>query len=502
MNWPSKLLLAGSLALLSCATSAQTADAQPVVDSARAAARADRNREAADLFGAAMAQAPQRRRELLQEYADQLLYSQRARDAIPLYHEILEHPRTDDERRSARKGVGLAFLWTDQPFLARPHFEALVREQPEDADVSRNLGRALSWSGRQREAVSHLRQHLTRHPQDGEARVQLAQAQAWMGRPDAALASLDGLDSKDAGKLRAALERELAPRTHLGAERSAQSDDLDIRAWRLGQVVAFGQGRGSLGLRLERVDYEREDRTDGAHVQRPVVLGRYRLSDAFEWNGEAGREHIRLRGGRASESTVYNTWLTWWPSDLVRFDLSASRSDFDNLRSLRQAIMHRDTGISMDVTPDDRQRYTARLQRMDVSDGNRRRMAQMEGEYRWRTHPDIWLGARYTQFEFDRQLDHGYFNPLRFRSLLVTARALWRPGGDGGRWEFGAYAAAGREEVTPDGDKPVHDLSLRAAYRIDPATRLELRAQRFSSRTSAATGFARTTFGMGLERSW
>jgi hypothetical protein len=155
----------------------------------------------------------------------------------------------------------------------------------------------------------------------------------------------------------------------------------------------------------------------------------------------------------------------------------------------------------MDFTPSERQRYTARLEHAAYSDGNARRWAQIETEYRWRTHPEAWAGLRYTHFDFDFESNNGYFNPLSYRSAQLTLRSLWRPDGNDGRWEVTAYAAFGREHAQPGGSKPANDFSLRAAYRIDAATRLEARAQRFSSRTGAE-GFARTIFGLSLERAW
>lgn len=494
-------VFAAWLAASSVAAWAQPVDVAPTIESARRAAQANRNEEAATLFGQAIAQSPQGRRDWLAEYADQLVYSGRAAGAVPLYQEILQSPRSDAERLQALKGLGLAWLWTDRPSAARPIYELVLREQPADADASRNLGRALSWGGRQREAIEHLRRHLLRHPGDEEARVQMAQALAWMGRPDQARATLKGLGGADARRLDSALERDLAPRTTVGGQRSTQSDNLEIRAARAQQTFTFDQGRGMAGVRVERFDYELEG-ADGARVTRPMVLARYRFSDGWEWNGEAGRQRTRSGGGPDTEFTAHNTWLTWWPDDQVRVDFSSARGDFDNLRSLRMGLTHRDQGVSVDYTPTERLRATVRLQRSAYSDGNRRAFGQLEGEYRWRTHPEVWAGLRYTRFEFDRQLDNGYFNPLRFQSLLGTLRLAWRPAGDDAPWEVNAYAAYGREHAVPDGDKPAYDVSLRAAWRIDPRTRFELRAQRFSSRTSSSAGFSRTVLGAQLERSW
>lgn len=472
-----------------------------LLDAARAAARADRNREAADLFARAIAQAPHRRPELLQEYADQLNYSGRSAQAVPLFREALQAPGSREERLRLLKGLGLALLWSDQPGRARPVFEELVREQRDDRDAARNLGRALSWSGRQREAVAHLELLLRADPGDLEARVMMAQAQAWMGRPDRARESLATVDSAAARQLALELDRNEAPRSAAEVQRSSQSDQLAIRSARAGHAIAFDRGRGTAGVRLDRIEYEREDGSDSATVMRPMAHGRYRFGDALELNGELGQERIRTRGGPAHDLTVYSSWLTWWPSDLWRFDASANRGTFDNLQSLRLGITARQHGLSADFTPTERQRYTLRLARAAYSDGNARRDAQVEAEYRWRTHPDAWVGVRHTRFDFDRQLDHGYFNPLSFEATQVTLRAAWRPDGPQGRWDITAAVAAGREHARPDGSKPARDGSLRLGRRVDVNTRLEARVQRFSSLASSG-GFARTTVGVSLERTW
>lgn len=476
-----------------------------LVEAARAAARNDRNQESADLFRRAIQQAPERRRDLLQEYADQLTYSSRASQAVPLYREVLASEPQRDERLRTLRGLGLALLWSDRPSQARAIYEELLREEPADQGVRRNLGRALSWSGRQREASVVLRDLLQQHPDDHEARVQLAQAQAWLGRPDQAWRTLDGAnhgEREDARRLRGELDRAAAPRTRAEVQRSTQSDRLNIENSRLAHDISFDQGLGTLGVRLDRLKFEREDGTDSAQVSRPMLRGRYRFSDAAELNGEIGQERIDARGSAPINRGVYSTWFTWWPGDMVRVDLSAKRSTFDNLRSLRQGLTATQQGVSVELTPDERQRYRVQLERGVYSDGNRRQFGQVEGEYRWFTQPESWVGLRHTRFGFSQLLDNGYFNPKDFHATHLTLRLIHRPQGYGGAWDLGAFAAVGREYANPDGSKPAYDVSLLAGWRLDPRTRFEARIQRFSSRTAALSGFARTTVGLSVERSW
>lgn len=471
---------------------------------AREAARTDRNREAADLFARVLQAQPGRRTELLAEYADQLTYSDRAGEAVPLYRELLAGA-TGDARLRLLKSLGLALLWSDQPSAAQPVYEEYLHARPDDADARRNHARALSWGGRQRAAAAALATHLERSPADGEARVQLAQAQAWMGRLDAAQESLarGGLpDRDDARRLLADLRRWNSPRTLVDAQRSSQSDGLDIVALRLDHELRPQAGRGAVGARLERFDYEREDGSDGARVTRPMLTGRWRFGDAWEIHAEAGQERIALRSRGALDRFVYSTWLTWWPGDDVRVDLSTRRATFDNLASLRQGLTVRQHALSADVTPDERQKYAARIEYGDYSDGNRRWWTQVEGEYRFMTHPDMWVGLRHQRFTFAQLLNNGYFNPEEFEATLGTLRTFWRPRADAGRWELAALLAWGREHADPGGSKPAYDASLRASWVAGPRTRIEARAQHFSSRTGSSSGFARTTWGLQLERTW
>jgi|GEM_PF-1604200 len=491
------------------ATSGQAAPSQlsslQLVEAARAAARNDRNQESADLFRRAIQQAPERRRDLLQEYADQLTYSSRASQAVPLYREVLADPTQRDERLRVLRSLGLALLWSDRPGQARDIYEELLREEPADQDARRNLGRALSWSGRQREASVMLRDFLQQHPDDQEARVQLAQTQVWSGRPDLAQRTLDGantMEREDARRLQRDIDRAAAPRTRANIQRSTQSDQLNIQQANLTHDISFDQGLGSVGVGLDRLKFEREDGTDSVQVSRPMLRGRYRFSEAAELNGEVGQERIEPRGRAPIDRGVYSTWFTWWPGDMVRVDFSAKRSTFDNLRSLRQGLTATQQAVSVELTPDERQRYRAQLERGIYSDGNRRQFGQIEGEYRWLNQPESWVGLRHTRFGFSQLLDNGYFNPKDFHATHLTLRLIHRPQGYGGPWDLGAFAVVGREYANPDGSKPTYDVSLLAGWRLDPRTRLEARVQRFSSRTSAFSGFARTTVGLSLEGSW
>ncbi|MFC4170792.1 hypothetical protein ACFOYU_01780 [Microvirga sp. GCM10011540] len=84
---------------------------EEIVEDARRAAGTNDNREAARLFEQAIGLAPGRRGEWLVEYADQLAYSGRPAEAVPLYRERLADQALDqDTRRRIEKSLAFALL--------------------------------------------------------------------------------------------------------------------------------------------------------------------------------------------------------------------------------------------------------------------------------------------------------------------------------------------------------------------------------------------------------
>ncbi len=124
-------------------------EAEGLVAQAREAARVDENERAADLFAQALRENPWLRREILHEYADQLLYSGRAAEAIPLLEETLEYPRLsalDTER--ARRNLALAYLWSGNHTEAVASYEQALQRHPGNGDLQRNLIQALIGAAR------------------------------------------------------------------------------------------------------------------------------------------------------------------------------------------------------------------------------------------------------------------------------------------------------------------------------------------------------------------
>jgi len=495
-----------SAALLACSVViAQSPD--ELASAAREAARTDHNRQAADLFERALAAAPERRREWLREYADQLTYSERAAQAVEIYREFLADQPAPKERQRALQGLALALSWADQPSASRPVYEALLAQDPGNIDVQLSLGRVISWSGRQREAQTYLRSFLARNPDNPQGRLLLAQAQWWLGRPDSARATLAGLNPAisapaDAQKLDRDINRANAAATRFDQQRSTQSDNLDIASTLLEQQWTSDNGLTVLAPRWQRISYSPRSSEPGVTVERTGARARQRFSDDVEFNLEAAQDLIRPQGMAQDTLLTYSSWLTWWPSDALRLDLTSKRETFDNVLSLQRSIVARGEGISFDWLPNESARLATRLARSDYSDGNQRNFAQLELERRLGTHPWVWAGLRYTHFDFAQQLDNGYFNPKTLDSYLVTLRANGGSDEPGARFKWSVQLARGTEHADPGGDKPSYEAGVTAAYHLTRDLNIEARLQRFSSRTASASGFARTTAGVTLVYLW
>jgi tetratricopeptide (TPR) repeat protein len=533
--------LLGALLAAPAARASDPAAADSWVATARAAAHDARHAEAATAFEQAVARDSARRREWLVEWADQLSWAGRAGEAIPLYREALAAQPPPADPRRVRRQLALALAWNGELEASRDAWQALVDEDPGDLEArlglaqslswldlqgpakqgyedvlrhdagnpeaQRSLGRIQSWRGRQRDARRRLVAFLTTHPEDAEASYLLAQAQDWMGRPDLAQRTLRAHLARhpDDARSRELLERielGLRPVARLGQAESHQSDDLRIGVTRLEQDFHANEGLTTFGPRFELHRYDPDDDpVDRIHVQRPGFYARHRFNDAFELTGDLFVDLIDVDGGGRGDDAIvtYDAWATFWPNDLLRFDVGSSRTTFDNTDSLAQNITAVFGAASMDVLPDEKTRLTTRLNWGDYSDGNERGWWQLEAARRVHNHPDLWAGLRYTGLDFTRELDNGYFNPDWYHANELTLE-----GGDeiAPGLLLGLSGSAGVEVVEPDGVQFVWSAGARVVYQLAERVSLDVHYRYFSSEQASSGGFARGTGGAALRFAW
>lgn len=141
------LFLAASV-LVSPASTAHAQTPDQLVEMAREAARTDRNKDSAALFQRAIEANPALRNALLREYADQLTYSGRSAEAVPLFREVLAGNPSEEDRKRAERGLALALLWSGQFDDAAKAWQPIVDANPNDADARKNLREALVKAAR------------------------------------------------------------------------------------------------------------------------------------------------------------------------------------------------------------------------------------------------------------------------------------------------------------------------------------------------------------------
>ncbi len=107
-----------------------------LIDEARHAAYTSQNKESEMLFRKVILDAaPERRGELIREWADQLNYSDQSEKAIPIYREALQNAKNEEEEILILEGLALAYAWTDRIDEALLQYERILQAVSDNPDV-------------------------------------------------------------------------------------------------------------------------------------------------------------------------------------------------------------------------------------------------------------------------------------------------------------------------------------------------------------------------------
>lgn len=508
---------------------------------ARRAAAADRNQQSADLFAEAIRLSPSLENDVGIEYAEQLTYSDRAKEAVPIFRSALARLDPQDPKAErARRGLALALSWSGSEHLnaALQAYDEVLSHNPNDVEALNGKARTLIWMDRSREARRVYRRALEVDPANTDARRGLAEADSflgrqraateqlrgiidssakadpetlliaaraelWKGRPDKAHALVERLIANSpnhgaAGDLLAEIEDQGRPVTSLGVTTSTQDNGLDITTTNLRQSLTLNQGLTTIGAQYRKVTFDPE--TGGNVTLDGVgVFARHRIGDNLELNTSIHFNELDGPGFSYSEPT-HDTWLTYWHGDQLRFDLSFGTSYFDDVQSLSQNIRMDTVGFSVDYHPLPDLKLSGRVSHGDVSDGNSRNMAQLEIESAVNGLEGANVGMKLTHFDFSRpDLSNGYFNPDWYYSAETAFRVRQRMGE---RWELGAQASLGYE-WQPDDSKPIWSAGVSAAYDITDDVTFDAGLSHFDASTlNGGDGFSRTSLNGRLIYRW
>ncbi|GLK79111.1 hypothetical protein GCM10008174_08520 [Methylopila turkensis] len=519
------------------ATSTALVDA--VVGAARAAAGRADNAGAARRFAKAIRLAPGRRRALIREYADQLLYAGRQREAEVEYRVMLRYADLDgEERRAARLGLARSLAWRGEHEAAVPAYGDLLAERPDDVDgrvgrgeslntlrrhrealvdfdralrvapglerALRGAGQAETSLGRHRAALARVEPLLDRPDVERDTLVLAAYARRAMGRPDIAFPIAQRTlarhpEAAAAQKLLDEIQAAARPTTLPEVRYIKQEDGLRIRSASVAHTHFFDYGLGELTPQASVTRYWGHP-FPKVDIYSAGVSGRRRVSDKFEVDGLL-RLNVRDERPGQHVSLNYVATASLLPDDAWRLSLRASRMDLDDPRSIVAGIQTNEFGALVDYTPSYDIRVWARSFYTHYDDGNERVWGQVTAQTRLiESTSDVWFGVRGTAFDFAEELDHGYWNPNRYASAEATAQ-LYGP--LFGKLRYDLQGAAGYEASDPDGSRPIWSASLRLSYEVDPAVTLSAyAAHQVSSANSTGDGFTRSTFGGEAKIRW
>ena len=251
---------------------AKPTDSDLLVEAARVNGWADRNKDSADLYQRVIALFPARRNDVIAPLAAQLLWSNQASAAIPLFEEVLARNPNDRDATlhlgealqstgkyseaiaiydglltknandfPAQRGKAWALLRSDRFAESERLYRAILRDQPQDADARIGLARTLNFSGRHQQAIRVYDQLAQDFPTDQGVQVQRATAQYWAGMDQDALVTLDRLNTDEAERLRNKIKRNINPAVTGGIEYSKDKDELKITRGQIAGRVPIGE---------------------------------------------------------------------------------------------------------------------------------------------------------------------------------------------------------------------------------------------------------------------
>ena len=298
----------------------------------------------------------------------------------------------------------------------------------------------------------------------------------------------------DLRTLETRLNSEQRPTFNVVDRNSTQTDHLDINQLEISQDLFFSKGKDNLRLGVQRIVFNAPGDID---VTQYVVgfTGNVKLSDFAAVAGELWVNRLEYSKTTSDTLATYDIFVTLRPSDVIRIDVDTSRRTFDNIRSLQLGLTASSYGGSIDYTPTDRLRLTARAFGASYDDANRRRSEEIETVWRAKTTPLIEIGVRGTNFHFTRLLNNGYFNPKDYLSGEAMFRVQSKLTQD---FTIELAGSGGAEDAHPGGIKPLIKGSLQAVYKLENGWSIDGEASHFTSRDSSSSGFARTSFTLGL----
>ncbi len=434
-------------------------------------AERDRHEEAIAAFRAAIAADPALEPELRLSLGEELLWADRAREAVPLLESVVAARPSDPE---ARRLLALAYRWSDRPGKAECLYRELLADNPTDAEARSGLGESLLWQGRFRESRDAFAGAVAARPSDAEALTGLSRALLFLDLPEdaepyaaraVAAAPGDKEASDQAGRVRERLRRRAEAEFRL----SRDSDELTIALFDLSV-----HGRPARGLDMhgnarqtffrqgspgKEANIGSEDSVDGTGGS---VSAAYRAGPGAAFRAGLGLARYDTAGFHPWSA---NAGATLDPADGVALSLDWERSHFDTILSFQDRV----TADTLTLSASWQRRFRTEFKgsfalifhHNENATGQPRENRGSEATAEV-THPlyvkgdDVHIAgiARARWLSFEHDLDVGVFDPRRYTSEEAGVDWRWRfrPA-----WEFFGTVLGGAQQEKGNRGGPMYD---------------------------------------------
>lgn len=443
-------------------------------------AERDMHAHAIAAYRSAVAADPSLEPELRMSLGQQLLWSDRAEEAVPPLASVVANRPFDVE---AQRYLALAYRWSDRLKKSEALYRKILSGNPADLEARKGLAESLLWQGRFRAASGEFRRVLATSPADKEALVGLSRARLFLDLPEEAERYITrAAEQAPADKeVRAQIDRirkRLAPYATFEARGSRDSDDLSLY-----ETTLTVHQRASVGLDVDgtvRQAFFRqgapgkqenigdEDSVDGTGGSLSVA---YRRSPAFEWHARAGVTRYDIGGFHPWSG---NVGVRVAPADTVRFDLDWERSHWDSILSFQNRVTIDTVGLSVSkqflwrtevsasaaLIYDHNENVTGQAREnsgkkfgLDVT-----RQLYLEGD-------NVYVAGilRLGWLGFADDLDVGVYDPQRYltEEAGVDWRWRFRP-----RWEIHGTVTAGAQQEKGSRGSPTYSADVALDRKI------------------------------------
>ena len=434
----------------------------------------DMHADAIAAFRSAIAADPALEPELRMSLGQQLIWSDRAKEAIPLLASVVANRPHDVE---APRYLALAYRWSDRLKESEALYQKILAGNPSDLEARRGLAEALLWQGRFRAATDEFHRVLAASPADAEALTGLSRARLFLDMPEeAGLYIARAAEAKAADKdVRDQIVRvreSLARYAALEARGSHDSDDLSLY-----EITLSAHDRPVTGLDVDgaarqvffrqgspgkQENIDDEDSVDGTGGS---LSFSYRKTPAVEWHAGGGYTRYDVNGFHPWSG---NFGVTITPADTVRFDLDWERSHWDSILSFQNRVTIDTFALSAskhflwktEVTASAALLYHHNENGTGQDRENRGERFGLNLTRRLYLLGDIVHVAgilRFGWLGFSDDLNVGVFDPERYTTEEAGVDWRWRfrP-----RWEFHGTATAGAQQEKGANSGPTYSAEL------------------------------------------